>query len=498
MKFTANKKVFIITILCLLLLFIVIVSILWGFRKDGTTLDIESYINVCTDPNCVDNVGNSDITFEATIVDIYENDNQNFNFSIKIWDSNTNKYNNFILMIDKDSLVSKDILESEKIPQTFVIKVTYQNRFIPIPFLYEQKIFLKKHKVVEVNFTSLSGDDASNLNFSDIKEKLSSTLKDLAMEDSPAEFSMIFSYKDGDLSRSEFKESDSYDGIALLDKRNKISNLTEEESLSDNCLVLKKYFPQSLCSNPLENNKNIIVDEILSYDIAEYEIENIIESSIVSDKDYVDEVRNNDEDWSKYYLDKNIVTTKEINSYMYSLLEFLYYSDYTCSEQEKLCDELYKLYDYSKFLISSSYGNLCSHLSFLPIFAVVSDDEQIKSELEYILTNYPYQSECTLSDGGEGFCSIDLEERFSCIRLIDNTLEYYRKDPNLQQILKDLVIDTILIYSQNNQEVFGVWGEEDINLLSSGTLGNSLYPVKYYNLESNYLLYKILTENFDE
>jgi hypothetical protein len=137
-------------------------------------------------------------------------------------------------------------------------------------------------------------------------------------------------------------------------------------------------------------------------------------------------------------------------------------------------------------------------MSYLPLLSVVTKDESIERELNYILDNYPFESECLYSAGRNGFCSIDLEERFSCMEFLYNTLEYYKDDLEINNILKNVVSDTIDIYLDNYKGRIGIWGNEDINLLTTGTTAEELYPIRYYNIENNYLFYKILEKVYNE
>jgi len=441
-------------------------------------------------------------TFEVIIYSISEEKGANYLLDIEIWNSKTNNVEKLTLKVKK-SLIKNDDFVSSNFPSAFDLEIVGENIMIPIPFFshHTNKLLLIKQLVNSVNFISvedwyLGEDDKFNLGelSSQIKESLE-IVDDLPVSKNTP--NAIFVFQDT-ISIGRLGQ-DRYSQISLSDIIGAAQNSSAEQ-LKDNCKILKKYYPNQLCNYYSKGLRTLIIKDILAYDIPHYNIEKILESSIVGDAEYVEKIRSDQNSWAEYYDSKNILFEREISLYSNSFLEYLYYSDISCSDSKykEICDEIFSLYEYSKFLTTLSEGNLCSNISYLPLLVSVSDDQGLKEELEYILDNYPFESECMTYAGSQGFCSIDLDERFSCIELLYNSLKYYKNDNVVQDLLQKIVEDTLRGYLDDNKGRVGLWGKEDINLLISGNSGTDLYPIKYYDLEGNYLLYNILREYISE
>jgi hypothetical protein len=475
------------------------VAYLFLLRKSAEP-NLNEYFYNCEKFGCLESERSK--TSDITLLNVNE-DKNSYSINFDIWDSKTNDINNLSLVI-KDSVLNSNFQLSElDISRNFKIQIFYKEIFIPIPHWskYFQKINFSKKVVTNVEIFDVKteySDENNNLDIYKLKESLKESLgltNDLDKSDYIPTVLFVF---DEEVSEGYLKQDD-YSQILLSEI---IDTAKERKSndLKNNCQILKKYFPNKECVDYESELKTPLIDKILAFDILHYDISEVLKASVTADSEKVLSTRGNSELWKNYYSNKNVGISDEIRLYMNSFLEYLNYSERSCedNEYEKTCNDIYRLYEYSKFLTFLSDGNLCSHMSYLPLLSVVTKDESIERELNYILDNYPFESECLYSAGRNGFCSIDLEERFSCMEFLYNTLEYYKDDLEINNILKNVVSDTIDIYLDNYKGRIGIWGNEDINLLTTGTTAEELYPIRYYNIENNYLFYKILEKVYNE
>jgi hypothetical protein len=296
-----------------------------------------------------------------------------------------------------------------------------------------------------------------------------------------------------------YLDQTSYGQILLYE----ILGIASEKSsgeLADNCGIFKKYYPNEQCDTTFKDLKTPLIDQILGNDISHYDISEVVKNSIVANTDIVYETRENKDLWYEYHSAKKLLLAREIDAYITSFLEFLYFSNLSCSDAEYIdtCDEIYKLYEYSKFLISTSKGNLCTHISYLPLLSVVSEDSNIADELEYVLQEYPFESECTYSDQYTGFCSLDLEERFSCMELMYDSVVLLGDNSSVEDQLRNVVDFSLKVDLDDYKGRVGLWGNEDINLLTFGTLSENYYPIRFYDMKGNYVFNKILKNFYHE
>jgi hypothetical protein len=504
MKITVHKKTLLIIAISFLVTLLFIVFF-WYFNiKTGQTnhLSAKEYSLLCESFGCEYLQESSQSVSQIVVIDVQESFLNNVIIDFEIWNSENNKNEKLSLTIKKRFIPSWDELLVDSYPKNLTMTITVSNSSVPLPFWskLERKLSITKEKIEEVVFYGIEDlylNGQGNLNIESLKSNLTKSLsykEDL--EETQLIPSNLFLYKD--TISLGFEETTHYSQIALAEMREELENKKIEE-LSIHCKILKKYYPKVECDNPMEDQKTPIITEILSYgDIANNDIEKVVASLIIGNNYYVQEVRNDDNAWIEYSQKKHLVFTRELNVYIRSLLEYLYYSDFSCTEVEGSCTEILDLYKYAKFLATNSEGNLCSNLSFTPLLVAVMDNEIIETDLIHILENYPFKSECTASDGSHGFCSIDLEERVACMQLLSDSLEYYIEDEETEEILRYLTSDTMGIYLENNKERIGLWGKEDINILTFGENAGDLYPVKYYNYRNNYLLYKILNKYYSD
>jgi hypothetical protein len=82
------------------------------------------------------------------------------------------------------------------------------------------------------------------------------------------------------------------------------------------------------------------------------------------------------------------------------------------------------------------------------------------------------------------------------MELLYDSLKYYKDDLDVEEKLKNLALDTISVYLEDYKNRVGIWGKEDINLLTIGRTAEDLYPIKYYSIKNNFVFYKILVDIF--
>lgn len=505
MKITATKKSLLITsvIILSLLLIGLIVRYLVLPNRVGP-LSIKEYYSTCESIGCLSVENGSSKISDVDILDIQETGNASITVNFKIWDTETNISQEASFEVKKSLVENLDNINDYTWPRNFIIEIFTEDTVIPLPYWSKstEEILLSSKKITKIVFTDVQADYVNkngDPNYDSIKEDIASSLgiKD-DLDESQRLSTTLFYYQDT-LSKGSFVASD-YEHASLFEIRG-IADEKSKEDLKYNCKLLNKYFPEEDCTDPRLALQSPYTIEILQTEgFSEYEWKDLLTNAVIDDKQYVSNTRGNDNSWKEYYSKKDVLRTRALSNYMNSLLEYLYYNDLSCDDQQQkeICDEIYKLYNYSQYLMYKGEGVLCSRISFLPLLATVTKDDSIEEDLSYILENYPFVSECTLSGGGEGFCSVDLEERMSCIELLNNSLSYYEDESNLKGVLGVLVNDTLSVYLEENEERFGVWGREDINLFSSGSSTEELYPIKYYHFRDNYMLYNILDKQFDE
>lgn len=510
-----KKTIYILTTFVILILVLIISLYYFVFRNNNTEIMcIQEYYDTCKGFGCY--ISDNNISKEADI-DIIGIEQSSISKSIiffDIWNSENNNNTRVQLEIKNSLLEDINALMDCEWPKSFTISVIARNNGVPLPYWsnIKDRIFFSESVITDINFIDSQEsylNTEGNFDYEVIAEKISSSLQiDKNLDKEQTIYPTLFLYKDS-LSESS-KTTSKYEEISIIESRF-ISDSKSVEELKYNCRILKDYYSTASCENPIHPNRdleevqkmasteedNYYLELILASEgFSDYNLTDVLENSIIDDPEYVREVRNNS--WEQYYNDKNVTGNEELISYIYSLLDYMYYSDYSCNDQEDICDQLLSLYEYSKFLIYSSQGSVCSRMSYLPLLAKVTSNDLLKQDLSYILENYPFETECTTKGGNKGFCSFDLKERMACVELLSNTLKYFTEDEDIKEILRHLVKDTLAIYLEENKEITGIWGKEDINLLTGGVPDDQLYPIKYYKFIDNYLIYSILENYFDE
>lgn len=502
MKITASKKrlkTLLIVLLILLSTFFIGVYLLISSGSSGYTT-IKEYYKNCENSGCIYNEKENSKEAIIEIIDIKQLDDINVLITFNEWNEKTNDLVQIELKI-KESLINnlakKDTLGS------YHIKISAKNRLVPLPYWSSKsnKIDFSQVNVTRVNLVSNQNkylEEENGIDYKLIKEKINNSLgikEDL--DESKSLSSQIFVFKDT-ISRvgpnSAYEESNLYEYRLLASKQ------TSEE-LKYSCKILKEYHPNVPCANPIEilDSYQLVKSALASEGFSDYNVETLLENSVINNVEYVTEIRSNSDKWVQYNSDKNILTTNQINNYVYAVLEYLYYSDPADVENsETLMNQITKLYEYSQYLIYISKGSLCSRISYLPLLVEVTEDTDIENDLEYLLENYPFESECTHKAGGKGVCSIDLKERMSCIKLLSNSLTYYDNSEETNLILKNLVDDTIFFYLTEYKDRTGLWGKDDINLLMGLDMAEEFYPIRFYDYEGNFLLYTILDRYYEQ
>jgi hypothetical protein len=208
-------------------------------------------------------------------------------------------------------------------------------------------------------------------------------------------------------------------------------------------------------------------------------------------------IRNNKEKWSKAISFRK--AKEHLSDINEELIDYLLSSNLSCmnGENKEICDEIFQYYNLSKALTLSgkNYG-FCSQIYYLPELYSITSNKLIKNDIEYILQNYPFGSECSYSNGALGLCAFDLAEKSKCVTFLSGSLTYFSDDETTKIILADLLHDTLI--SERNLNKPGVWGKNDINILMEGTQGDELYPVQYFNTDINISLYNIIKQNYNE
>lgn len=276
-----------------------------------------------------------------------------------------------------------------------------------------------------------------------------------------------------------------------------IAQQKPREELLYNCAVLKKYFPEEKCTNPHPQLKQEVREILPTLNIPSEEDQGgpMATDSIIGNAEYVSQVRNDVQHWTDLNLMRNF--DSYIANYIKILVEYMYYSDIDCEDEvgAEICQEIYPLYQYLK---SRRGLGFCARRVYLPLLSRVSRDEDISNDLDYILENYPFEKECTVKGGAEGFCSVDLKERVACIELLAESLDYHSGGSRIEATLKQLTMETLNLYLEENAGKVGVWGRDEINIISGDSIEEELYPVKYYDYESNYVIYNVLDKYFGE
>jgi hypothetical protein len=500
MKITVHKRKLVISAVISLLFLVTFVFVyVRFFRNELTEIRINNFFQICSDYGCNINDQESSKNLNVNILSAEEKNNSIL-LKLQIWNGNNNEIETLYLNIDSKYLTN-NFLEGFELPKKAILKMHKKDLVVPVLYLsdYSDKILLTKESLTSIEFVYPEEEyKADNYTFdsvqlsSDIKDSLKIT-GDLSRLDYLP--SVLFLYDD---TLSEGHSDPNEYGQILLREIMGISQ--QDDNVQNNCKILKSYDPDLKCSNYYVNLRSPVIEQVLSYDISKYDIKDIVESSIINDTDYISGVRANSETWEKYYQSKNIVINREISSYINSFIEYLYYSGLSCEDEryEEDCRDVLNLYEYSKFLTLLSEGNLCSKISYLPLLSAVTNDQDLEKEVAYILDNYPFESECTISSGQKGFCSIDLEERFSCISFLKNSLDYYKDDKNTRETLYAIMEDTISSYLDKYQNRIGIWGYEDINLLTSGRADEDIYPVRFYDIKANYIFSEILKKYYEE
>lgn len=468
--------------------------------NESNVITLKEYFYICEDFGCSFSEEGSSKTSDITLLGISEKNKRKYLLDIETWNPNTNDIENFSLEIKK-SLVDDSISSTSEYPQSLELEIFSRGFFIPLPYLsnYLDRLVFSKEIITDVNFVNTQSEYLNEENKLDVNALAQAIKESLKIVDDLGEFhylpTVLFVFKDT-ISKGNLENND-YSQVLLFEIIDTAKDKKASE-LESNCEILKKYYPNEECVNYSTTLRTSVIEEILSYDIYHYDIAEVVKASTINDPNYVLSVREEMDSWKDYYSNKTLTIDREINLYIRSFLEYLYYSGLSCesSKYEETCEEIYKLYEYSKLSVSRTEGSLCSHISYLPLLAVVSGETSIANELEYVLEYFPFESECMSSKGRNGFCSLDLEERFSCMELLYDSLKYYKDDLDVEEKLKNLALDTISVYLEDYKNRVGIWGKEDINLLTIGRTAEDLYPIKYYSIKNNFVFYKILVDIF--
>jgi hypothetical protein len=384
-----------------------------------------------------------------------------------------------------------------------------------------------RYKVSEIIFKDVQGPYSDeNRDFSKLKEDILASLQQVEVHDkdvatggsfiinklysywgavtksrlsySNDEFECVYR---GDSTCGTLKTPTDYYEIVNLWEIGGIAEQKSKEELAYNCAVLKKYFPQEKCINPYPGLKEEIQWYLSVLDIPEGDDNQLPmqEDAVVGDPGYVLEARNDPDNWD--YLSKTRTYTSRIATHIRVMVEYLYNSGLSCSDSDpeirEMCKDINSLYRYLE--VDTTGLGFCSRRTFLPMFSIVSGDENAKRDLDYILENYPFEKECTIKGGAEGFCAVDLRERVACMEFLSESLEYYKESVEIEEILKQLTIETLDLYLEENSDKVGVWGRDEINAISGDPAAEGeIYPVQYYDYEDNYVIYNILDKYFNE
>jgi hypothetical protein len=501
MKIVIQKKItlFILTVFLILSLIGVYIYIR-PFNDEDNSITVYDFFYKCEEFGCIQTEEDEYIVKDIPITVLSVEESWRFyTLNIEVWNSNTNDIKSFILSIRKD-LIDESIFDDNIYPKNYDLKISVKENIIPLPYIsdYLNKILFVKQHVARVLLTDQQSsyfDEGKRYNYKKISSDIEGSLTRLeGFSESGNLPSMVFVFDD--TVSYGYSSLRNYEQILLYEVLG-IASEKSPEALADNCNILKKYYSNEQCNATFKDLKTPWIDQILNYDILHYDIEEVVKNSIVANTDTVYETRTDKDLWYEYHSAKNLTLAKEIDVYIKSFLEFLYFSNLSCSDAEYVdtCDEIYKLYEYSKSLISTSKGNFCTYISYLPLLSIVSKDSDITDELEYILQEYPFESECTYSDQYSGFCSLDLEERFSCMELMYNSVVLLGNNSDIEDQLRSIVDFSLMRNLDNYKDRVGLWGSEDINLLNFGTLDENYYPIRFYDMKGNYSFNKIL-ENF--
>jgi len=493
MRITLKRKSLLLVAIVILFITSILLA-LYFLMRSREYIGIYDYYNSCENYGCYVTSDGKMKQADITLLNLDKKNNSKSIITFESWDSDTNHVTRIALKLKVSALQGIVSINSKN----YRMSISAEERSLPFPYWSnkEKKISFSRIKIEDISFLNLQEEylnSENNFDYKGIKESvLASLLKDDDLEEEDIFSSILFLFNDT-LSKG-MQASGDYEYAEILDARDVVSG-EDVDVLESNCRVLKKYYPNNKCMNPEGYNINSNIEIILSTKLADqWDLSSVLDGMVISDSSYVKNIRNDDKLWQEYYLLKRSVLNNDLSKYIYSILDYLYYSGLSCNDLEdpSVCEILPKLYRYSQQLAVSSEGNLCSRISYLPLLVSVTGDAVYEEDLNYILENYPFIQECTTDGGQAGFCSIDFRERVACAQLLLNSLEYYKKDDETKGILKLLIDDTLAVYLGERKERVGLWGREDINLLMGQPPEEKLFPIEYFDYRDNYLFYNIL------
>lgn len=523
MKINLSKKKFVI-IISLFSFFLIGASIyllVINYSPEKTVLSdrigVADYSSFCSFVGCLSNDEVTKSVFTGVISEVQLNEGDGeVTVSMDVWNSLTNEIKpGYLFQIKVEAIENKEEFLSYSFPRNFKVEITLEKFIIP-KFRFTEKggILFYTHEASNIKFVDLQADYlgkgfASNQEFDSesLKKAISRSLQQeerFFQDPEGGEWvSIVNKYilNKGEISLGQFQYAigEAEDCSNFQDKYQKISlwelaGIAEKkpaEELKYNCRILKKYYPEEECMDPYLEMKTEIEELLRTLkipDVGEQDAP-ISRGSIIGDSVLVSEARNDLQNWANLNLGR--IWDIRISTNINILVEYLYYSNLSCGDEvaRGMCQDIDTLYRYLKEREGLGF---CGRRTFLPLLSVVSKDEKIKDDLKYILEQYPFQKECTLTGGGEGYCSVDLSERISCMGLLSDSMLYYEDNPGVEETIRVLLLDTLALYLEENDSKVGLWGRDEINIISGFQVEESLYPVRYYDIQENGILYKVL------
>lgn len=509
MRITVPKKTIFLVIIGVLLLvsLLLLMSrirlLTWQTSAMVYVSDIESFETLCESTDCILNKDSMTQVFEIDNVTGIESEGDMIFVRAQLWNPKDNQYHDIEFRFEKKLVDNIGEFYSSPVAYPFTLELVLEEKFLPKIIFLNGKIFITNYKLYRVNLASnLSTGDG--LDFEIFAQDIYASLREEVQEDDLGV--EIYFEKGGVLSRIPMPPDNRYLTVLLLEIRGAAEKMKAEQ-LQGNCQIFKKYFPSEECKfipyGPYETEMRFRLEKVSPKTREErYTPEELLGYVVLGDREKALEIRNDLAVWGERNYEEKI-WKKRVKRYVDFVLDYIYYSELDCSDSSvaALCEEVYNLYNYSRdrgFDGGSGSLGFCSQISYLPRLSAISDEKWIAEEISYILDNYPFDTECTHSGGGEGLCAFDLDERVSCMEFLSDSLIYFEQKEETRERLEILVKDTIVSYWREFPLLEGLWGKEDSGILLFAEVGESLFPVRYFDYFNNYTFYKILEQNLVE